>query len=302
MNEKRKKGGGCAAVEQYILDRLRDCGPAMEPFVRITGQEIADTVGITPQSVNEHIRYLVRKGAIIRRRRCYFGDPSHVFYGRVGRWMQDRLQKHDWIKELFFTIDLRELAVAVGAEITEVEKHVDEWLRHNSPCSQDRFHFLNRIDTRPTPSPEIDAQTGKRRDGYEAVRDHVLEKIRTRRCKEDLFVRLNGEEIGAQVGLAPASVRRYLRDMIHRGVICRAADNSPWYATVSEIHREQLRAWIKHQMELQEFADIPILFFNVTEAAKALKIPDFWIEEGIQDLCNMDAAFRVCRMIEYDDP
>lgn len=68
----RKKGNGYEDVRRYVLDRIvnREC--LEDPFVRISGQEIAETAGISPQSVNEHLRTLIRRGVIRRDRRFYF--------------------------------------------------------------------------------------------------------------------------------------------------------------------------------------------------------------------------------------
>ncbi len=302
MQEHRKTGGGCAAVRTYILDRLRERDRGLGPFVRITGREIADALGITPQCVNRHVRYLVRQGVLLRRNRHYFSEPSCVFAGRVNQWMQERIKKFDWASEFVLPIDLRQLAASTGLDIVQTHEYLEKWFRVHTAHSPQRFHLLNVPARQPSPSPLPLGPDDKRKpgDGYELVRDHLLETIRTRRCREDLFVRVNAEEIGALLGLAPASVRRSLRSLVDHGILCRAADSPHYYAAISEIHREQLRAWIRHQMELREFADLPILFFNPVEAAASLQIPDFQVQEGMRELTNLDAAFRVCRPIDDD--
>lgn len=68
----RKKGSGYEDVRRYILDRIRNRECPEDPFVRIAGHEIAEAAGITPQSVGEHVRTLIRRGVIVRDRRVYF--------------------------------------------------------------------------------------------------------------------------------------------------------------------------------------------------------------------------------------
>lgn len=79
--EKRKKGNGYEEVKCFITQCLRDRPNPQDPFVRLTGEEIAQAVGISAQSVNEHIRNLVRNGAFHRERRCYFSDPPSAPVG-----------------------------------------------------------------------------------------------------------------------------------------------------------------------------------------------------------------------------
>lgn len=216
MTETHKKGDGYERVRDYILDRLRHREHPEETYVRITGGEIADAVGISAQSVNGHVRRLVHGGGIVRRRRCYFGKPS----------------------------------------------------------------------------PDPDISCNKERNGYEAVRELVLERIRDRSCKEDLFVRLNAEEIGARVGLTAASVRFHFRNLIRRGVICRAADGGHYYAAVAEVQREQVRCWLHYRIQSCVFADTPLLFFDPVEAATALRIPELEIGGRLRELVMMDRAFH----------
>jgi DNA-binding MarR family transcriptional regulator len=228
MQEIRKKGGGCAAVRQYILDRVRACACTTDPYVRITGAEIAGAVGIKPQSANEHVRHLIRQGVIVRRRRCYFREPP------------------------------------------------------DAPCEV------------------VDLQRRKQGAGYEAVRDAVLEQIENRSCKADLFVRINGEELGARVDLPPAAARRHLRELVRRGVICRDGD-SCYYAAVAEVQREQLRAWIRIRMGRDIFVDDPLLLIDPVEAATALGISKLEIGGLFRQLSMLDMAFHVCRVLDFDE-
>lgn len=304
MQEKRGKGGGCAAVRDYILNKIHDPRLPAATFVRITGHEIAGALGISPQTANRHVRYLVRQGAIVRRRRHYFSEPSNVYFKRVSRWMEDQIEKFDWPGEFILPIDLRALAFETGMEIEEVKTQLVEWFRQHGEQDPGCFHFLNDPEDRPAPFPIDWGGTRKPGDGYEVVRDHVLDKIRNRRCREDLFVRFNCEEAGALLGLAPAAVRRYLRSLVDHGFLCRACDSPHYYALVSEVNREQLRAWIRHRLEKTAFAELPILRFNPVEAAESLLIPDFCVVDGMRELTNMDAAYNVCRMDdgEEDEP
>ena len=72
----RKKGSGYEDVKQYLFDRLRERECPEDPFVRITGQEIAEATGITSQTANEHVRTLVQRRIIYRERRYYFSLSS----------------------------------------------------------------------------------------------------------------------------------------------------------------------------------------------------------------------------------
>ena len=227
MAEVRKKGDGYDRVRLYILKRLRTREHPEETYVRITGAEMADAVGLSAQAVNEHVRRLVRRGEFVRQRRCYFGKPAPA----------------------------------------------------SEPC----------------------ASCKQDRNGYETVREIILERIRHRPCKEDLFVRLNAEEIGARVGLTAAAVRFHLRNLIRRGVICRACDGGHYYAAVREVQREQLRCWIHYRIQSGVFSDEPLLFFDPVDAAGALHIPELEIGGYLRELTMMDAAFRSVALIEPDD-
>lgn len=227
METKRKKGNGYEEVKRYILERWRNREHPEETYVRITGAEMAEAIGISAQMVNDHIRRMIRRGEIVRRRRCYFG--------------------------------------------------------------------------RPAPGFEQIASYEKDRNGYETVRDLVLERIRNRRCQEDLFIRLNAEEIGAQVGLTASAVRFHVRNLVRRGVICRAADGSHYYAAVHEVQREQLRSWIHYRIQAGVFTDEPLLFFDPVEAADALGIPELEIGGSLRELTMIDAAFRYVALTDTDE-
>lgn len=68
----RKKGNGYEEVRRYILERIENRKCRQDPFVRISGREVAEAAGISPQAVNEHIRTLIRRGVIRRDGRFYF--------------------------------------------------------------------------------------------------------------------------------------------------------------------------------------------------------------------------------------
>jgi DNA-binding Lrp family transcriptional regulator len=298
--KQQKKGDGCTAIKQYILDRVHGRPFREDFYVRITGQEIAAVVGLTSQSVNEHVRYLVRQGTIIRRRRCYFGDPSELHPGRIYSWMSDRLKKHDWSKEPVLLIDLYELTAATGFEGPILKTLAKEWIQQHGPPSGGLISFSNEVEE----ASAIPLETGSPRNAYEMVRDSVLEQIRIRSCKADLLIRLNSEEIAARIGLSPATVRRALRHLVRRGVLWRDGKNSPYYGAVAEIQREQLRAWIRYRMQMGVFSDEPLLLINPVHAATALQISVGDVSEHFRGLTTLDTAFRMCRLIDDtdDDP
>lgn len=227
MNKSHKKGNGYERVRRYILDRLRNREYPEDKFVRITGSEISDAVGISAQSVNEHVRRMIRCGEIVRKRRCYF-------------------------------------------------------------CT-----------TVPSSEPLISHEKGA--NGYESVRKIVLASIRDRSCKDDLFVRLNAEEIGARVDLTAAAVRFHIRNLVRRGVICRAVESGHYYAAVREVQREQLRAWIHYRVQSGIFSDEALLFFDPVDAADALRIPKLEIGGRLRELTMIDRAFHCVALIDTDD-
>ena len=298
MQETYKKGDGFTAVRQYILNRVRGRTYRSDPYVRITGQEIAGVVGMTPQSINEHIRRLIRQGEILRRRRCYFGDPSEIYSERLQRWMSDRMKRQDWFREPVLLIDRRDLAASVGLDGPALSALVKEWLRRNDPDGMVYWADTD-AETVATP-PESAVQSVRPQGTYEIVRDTVLEQIRNRSCKADLLVRLNGEEIAARLGLGPSAVRRALRNLVRRGVLWREGD-TPYYAAVAEVQREQLRAWIRDQMKRGVFADDPLLWIDPTHAAAALRISESDVRERFSELTAIDTAFRVCQWCLFDD-
>lgn len=72
----RKKGDGYVNVRDFVLGRIRDQATSDDPFVRMSGEQIADAVGLATQTVNFHMRELLRRGAVIRHKRCYYALPG----------------------------------------------------------------------------------------------------------------------------------------------------------------------------------------------------------------------------------